>query len=48
MRNEKTLSYQLDEFYDAIRDGKPYLNTKETAAEIVSLCHKIAEIGECL
>jgi UDP-N-acetylglucosamine 3-dehydrogenase len=46
MKNEKTICSQLDEFYCAVRKGEPFLNTKENAERIISLCEQITKTGE--
>lgn len=46
MKNEKTVFYEIDEFYSAVKKGLPYLNTAENAVEIVKICDKIIELGE--
>lgn len=46
MENEKTVCYQLDEFYYAVQEGRPFLNTKENAERIMDLCERIIESGE--
>ena len=46
MKNEKTVSIQLDEFYYAVREGKPILNTKENARKIMDFCEQFVESGE--
>ena len=48
MKNERTIFCQLDEFYYAVREGKPYLNTKENASKIMDLCEQFVESGENL
>ena len=47
MKNEKTVYFQLDEFYRAVRKGESFLNTKEHAESIISLCEQITKVGEC-
>lgn len=46
MENEKTVFHQLDEFYDAVKEKRPYQNTAENALEIIKVCEKIIDLGE--
>lgn len=45
MENEKTVFSQIEEFYYAVKNKQPYLNTSENAVEIVKLCEEIIGLG---
>lgn len=46
MENEKTVLIQLKEFYFAVCDNAPYLNTAQNAMQVIDLCDNIMNCGE--
>jgi len=46
MENEKTVLRQLKEFYFAVCDNAPYLNTAQNAMQVIDLCDNIMNCGE--